>query len=492
IVKRFPGVLANDRIDLAVEPGEIRALVGENGAGKTTLMRVLYGEYRPDAGSIAIHGQAQHFRSPHDAIRAGLGMVHQHFMLFPSLSVCENVIYGEEPTRRGFIDRQNAFQRVAALSQQHGLDVDPAAKVAHLPLGVRQRVEIVKILYRQADILILDEPTAVLTHQEQEGLFTILRGLAKQGKTIIFISHKLHEVMQLSERITVLRNGKVSGNLRTSETSPEEICRHMIGRDAIVHVEKTPVKTRESVLKLEHLCVQHENGRNVVDELSFQVQAGEIVGIAGVAGNGQTELIEAISGLRPVADGRIVLDGEEMTTHPVKKRREHGLAYIPEDRGKVGLALQADISENLLMGFQRQAEFSTKGLLRFERIRKYVGQLISQYRIKVSNVDDAVDKLSGGNLQKVVAAREFSQQSHLLIAEQPTRGLDIGSIEFIHQQLVKYRDAGHGVLLVSAELSEIMDLSDRILVMFKGRIVGDMPAAEADKERLGLLMAGGA
>ncbi len=491
IVKRFPGVLANDQIDLAVERGEIRALVGENGAGKTTLMRVLYGLYPPEAGCIFIHGKQHTFYSPHDAIRAGLGMVHQHFMLFPSLTIAENVIYGAEPTRFGFVDRQTAMQQVEKIARQYGLQIDPDARVRQLPVGVRQRVEILKTLYRNAEILILDEPTAVLTPQEQEGLFTILKELAKQGKAIIFITHKLHEVMSVSDHVTVLRGGKVTGNLRTQETSPAEICRYMIGREAILHVEKSAHKSGETVLSVENLSIENETGRRIVNAVSLQLHAGEIVGIAGVAGNGQTELIEAITGLRSVKKGRIMLGEQDITHQPVAVRRKAGQAYIPEDRGKVGLALQANVSDNAIMGAQRQSIFSHLGMLSFERIKNYVTNLISQYAIKVTSPTESTINLSGGNLQKVVAAREFSRQGRLLIAEQPTRGLDIGSMEFIHHQLLRYRDEGNAILLVSAELSEIMDISDRILVMFKGQIAGEMIAEEATEEQLGLLMAGG-
>jgi simple sugar transport system ATP-binding protein len=491
IVKRFPGVLANDHIDLAVEPGEIRALVGENGAGKTTLMRILYGLYQPDAGEIFIHGQRQAFHSPHDAIRAGLGMVHQHFMLFPSLSVSENVIYGAEPTQAGFIDRQAARQRVAEIAERYSLQVDPAATVGQLPVGVRQRVEILKTLYRQAEILILDEPTAVLTPQERDGLFTILRGLARQGKTIIFITHKLHEVMNLSDQATVLQGGRVTATLRTAETSPEEISRFMVGREVMFVVNKPPVLPGETVLAVENLAVAAETGRTVLQDLSFQVRAGEIVGIAGVAGNGQTELIEAITGLRPITGGRIKLARQDVSRASVAGRRKAGQAFIPEDRSRVGLALPASVTDNLLMGFQREPVLSRRGLLSWRGVGEHASRLIKQYAIKVTQPTEPATNLSGGNLQKVVVAREFSHRGRLLIAEQPTRGVDVGSIEFIHQRLLNYRSEGNAILLVSAELSEIMSLSDRILVMFEGRIVGELTSTGATEARLGLLMAGG-
>jgi ABC-type uncharacterized transport system ATPase subunit len=492
IVKRFPGVLANDHIDLSVEPGEIRALVGENGAGKTTLMRILYGLYQPDEGEIILQGHPHRFRSPLDAIRAGLGMVHQHFMLFPSLTVSENVVYGAEPTRAGFVDTQSANQQVADLAGRYGLLVDPTARVGDLPVGIRQRVEILKMLYRDAQTLILDEPTAVLTPQERDGLFEILRNLASQGRTLIFITHKLNEVMSISDNATVLRSGRVTGTLRTAETSPEEISRLMVGRDVIFRIEKPAQQSGEPVLAVENLLVEDEARRALVKGISFQVCAGEIVGIAGVAGNGQTELVEALTGMRPVDGGQVTLRGKAITRRAVSDRREAGLSYIPEDRGHIGLALAARVSDNLIMGFQHTPPIARRTILRFAGIREHARKLVDRFTIKVSTVQEATSNLSGGNLQKVVVARELSHQGNLLIAEQPTRGIDVGSIEFVHQQLLDYRAAGKAILLISAELSEVMSLSDRILVMYEGEIVGELDAAAPDttEERLGLLMAG--
>jgi simple sugar transport system ATP-binding protein len=417
-------------------------------------------------------------------------MVHQHFMLFPSLTVSENVIYGAEPTHSGFIDRQAARQKVTEIAQRYGLHVDPAAQVGQLPVGVSQRVEILKTLYRQAEILILDEPTGVLTPQERDALFKILRGLASQGKTIIFITHKLQEVMSLSDKATVLRGGRVTATLRTAETSPEEISRYMVGREVILVVDKPPAKVGETVLAVENLVVAGEGGRPTVQSISFQVRAGEIVGIAGVAGNGQTELIQAITGLRPITAGQITLEKQDVSHSSVAGRRQAGQAYIPEDRYHIGLALPARVADNLIMGFQRQAAISQRGLLSLNGISQHASRLIKQYAIKVAQPAEAAANLSGGNLQKVVVAREFSHQGRLLIAEQPTRGVDVGSIEFIHQRLLNYRSQGNAILLVSAELSEIMSLADRILVMFEGRIVGELTAAEASETKLGLLMAG--
>lgn len=490
ITKRFPGVLANDHISLSIEKGEIRALVGENGAGKSTLMKILYGLYQPDEGEIFLRGQKVTFHSPHDAIRAGLGMVHQHFMLFPSLTAFENVIYGDEITTFGFIDRDEARRRVRDLSTEYGLILDPDAKVSELPVGMRQRVEIVKTLYRNADILILDEPTAVLTPQEEEELFVVLRRLAESGKTIIFITHKLNEVMQISDRATVLRDGRVVATLETASTSPAEISRAMVGRDVILRVNKLPHQPGEVVLDVSGLHVENNQGVEAVRGVSFDVRAGEIVGIAGVAGNGQNELVEALAGLRPIQRGRVTLHGCDMTDASVDQWRAAGMAYVPEDRSAVGLALGAPVDENLLMGYERQTNMSHRGWLNFDAVRRHAGRLIEQFSIKASSPRAAMGNLSGGNRQKGVLARELSHEAPLLIAEQPTWGVDVGSIEFIHQQLLDYRANGHAILLISADLSEVMALADRILVMFEGRIAGEVRSADATEHGLGLLMTG--
>ncbi|MDQ4077466.1 MAG: ABC transporter ATP-binding protein [Chloroflexota bacterium] len=490
ITKRFPGVLANDHIDLTVARGEIRALVGENGAGKTTLMRILYGLYQPDEGAIYVRGERVTFHSPLDAIRVGLGMIHQQFMLFPSLTVTENVIFGTEPTQAGFVDAQEAVERVAALAQRYGLRVDPRARVGQLPVGVRQRVEILKTLYRNAEIIIMDEPTAVLTPQERDTLFEILKGLAAQGKTILFITHKLDEVLHLSDHATVLRDGRVVATVRTEDTSAEELSRHMVGRDVLLRVEKAPLEPGAAVLRVEDLVISDSEGRAVVRDLSFQVRAGEIVGIAGVAGNGQTELIEGITGLRPVERGNVILLDRAITHLPVAARRAAGLAYIPEDRVERGVAIDAKVADNLVMGYHARPPISQGGILRPRAIYNFASRLIERFAVKVPNPTERTANLSGGNLQKVVVARELSHQAPLLIAEQPTRGVDVGSIEFIHKQLIDYRNAGNAILLVSADLNEIMTLSDRILVIFQGQFVGEVAAAAATEEALGLLMAG--
>ncbi len=504
IVKRFPGVLANDRVDLTVERGEIRALLGENGAGKTTLMRVLYGLYPPDAGEILIDGERKIFRSPSDAISAGLGMVHQHFMLFPSLTVAENVVFGREPSRRGLIDRPTAARQVAELAETFGLKVDSRARVADLPVGLRQRVEILKTLYRQARVLILDEPTAVLTPQEREGLFLVLRRLASEGKTIIFITHKLREVIELADSATVLRDGRVTatmpiaGNATTGGRRQDlvhELCRHMVGRDLMPIPERAQRPPGKAVLRVEDLVLSRTASKQRgVDGLSFEVREGEILGVAGVAGNGQSELVATIAGLRRAAGGRVLLSGCEITTASVATRRAAGLAYVPEDTAGIGLALEAPIADNLIMGSRctrtQAGELIRHGLLSPAAIRALAGRLIERFKVKTASIQQAVGHLSGGNRQKVVVARELSSDPILLIAEQPTQGVDVGAAEALLQELIQAREAGCAVLLVSADLGELITLADRILVMFEGRIAGEVSGSDADEEVLGLLAAG--
>lgn len=490
IVKHYGRVRANDGISMTVDKGEIRAVMGENGAGKSTLMSIAYGEQRPDSGEILVRGKKASFHSPLDAIRAGLGMVHQSFMLFPSLSVVENVVYGAEPSTGGFIDWRKVTSQVEQLVEEYGLHVNVSAKVASLPVGVRQRVEIVKALYRGADILILDEPTGVLTPQEVGGLFNILRALRAQGKTIVFITHKVHEVMRLCDRVTVLRDGKGVATLTITDTTPQEVARAMTGRDVLLQVEKPTSKAGDVVLEVQSLTVLDDAKRPLVAEASLVVRGGEVVGIAGVAGNGQTELVQAIVGLRVLDSGRVLVRGQDVTRASVAAHRQAGLAYVPEDRGRVGAALDASIRENLIMGFQSRPPISHRGLLNPSGIRTWARQLIQRYSIRVGRPADAAASLSGGNLQKVTLARELSHEAPCLIAEQPTRGLDIGAIEFVHRQLVEVRGHGHAVLLISAELSEILALSDRILVMLEGRIVGEVPAATATEEQLGVWMTG--
>lgn len=490
ITKRFPGVVANDAVELTVRSGEIHAIVGENGAGKTTLMSMLYGLFPPDEGEILVRGEPVHFHSARDAIDAGLGMVHQAFKLFPTLTVAENVVFRDEPTRRGMIDREASRALVAELARTYGLAVDPSAVVETLPVGVLQRVEILKALYRDARILILDEPTAVLTPQERDMLFDVIRRLRDAGRTILFITHKLGEVMAVSDRVTVLRNGRSVAELVTSETSPAEITRHMVGRDVELDRRAQAHHAGDIVLSVDGLTVLGEHDRVVVDDVSFCVRSGEIVGVAGVAGNGQTEMIEALAGLRQSERGQVELTGSDITHADVATRRRRGLAYVPEDRHLVGATHHGTVWENLLMGHHREAEISRRGWFRFDAVRQLVSALVERFAIRASSVSTPAATLSGGNLQKLVVAREMAYEAPLLIAEQPTRGIDIGAIEFIHRQLLDYRDAGGALLLVSAELSEILALSTRVLVMFEGRIVAELDPARVDEQEIGRYMTG--
>ena len=490
ITKRYPGVLANDAVDLAVRPAEIHAIVGENGAGKTTLMSLLYGLFSPDEGEILIRGEAVQFSSALDAIAAGLGMVHQSFRLFPTLSVADNVVFRQEPTRGGLIDRAASAARVRDLADRYGLAVDPEAAVEDLPVGVLQRVEILKALYRDAQVLILDEPTAVLTPQERDQLFEVIRRLRDAGRTILFITHKLGEVMAISDRVTVLRNGRSVADLVTAQTDPTEITLHMTGRAVDLHRRAPEHEPDRVVLEVESLTVLGGHGRPVVNDATFEVRSGEIVGIAGVAGNGQSELIEALCGLREAAFGSVTLSGKDITSVDVAGRRDAGLAYIPEDRYGVGTTRQASVSENLLMGHHRGTKVQRKGWFDRGAVTELTRRLVEVFGIKVGSVSDPVSTLSGGNLQKVVVAREMEYGTPLLIAEQPTRGLDIGAIEFVHSQLVDYRDQGGAVLMVSAELSEILALSTRILVMFEGHIVASLDPRSVAEPEIGLYMTG--
>ncbi|WP_439674097.1 ABC transporter ATP-binding protein [Embleya sp. MST-111070] len=493
IVRRFPGVLANDRVDLRVETGEIHAVMGENGAGKSTLMSILYGLQRPDAGRILLRGAEHSFGSPVQAIAAGLGMVHQGFKLFPSLTVTENVVYGSEPTRRGLVDRAAARARVAELVETHGLRVPPDARVADLPVGVQQRVEILKLLYRDARVLILDEPTAVLTPAEADRLLEVIRGLARSGRTVLLVTHKLGEVMAVADRVTVLRDGRVTARLATAETTPAEIALAMTGRR--IDLDRThPAGTPAAdVLEVRGLTVSAGRGaKPLVEDVSLTVRAGEIVGVAGVAGNGQSELVEALAGLRPAAEGRVLVAGSDVSGASVQRRRAAGLAYVPEDRATVGAARDASLADNLAMGFHRTAPLVARGgFLRRSAIREHATRVIERFGVKAASPAVTIGTLSGGNQQKAILGREITHDAPLLLVEQPTRGVDIGSIENIHARLVEYRDAGHGVLLVSAELSEILALADRVLVMYEGRVVAELPRAEADPHRIGLAMAGG-
>lgn len=492
ITKTWPGVVANDHVDFAVRRGEIHALIGENGAGKTTLMNILYGLLRPDSGAIAINGAPANIHGPRDAITVGIGMVHQHFMLIPVMSVGENIVLGREPTTTGGVyDRATVTQEIRELSERYGLAIDPSAIVGDLPVGLQQRVEILKVLYRGADILILDEPTGVLTPQETTELFRVLRGLKAQGKTIIFISHKLQEVLAISDRVTVLRRGQVVGTVETAATSEEELARMMVGRAVLLRVEKAPAKPGQVALRVEHLAVKNERDLPAVRDASFELHNGEILGIAGVEGNGQSELIAALAGTLPVQSGHVWVGETEVTNANARLTRKAGMGHIPEDRRGTGLILNYSVADNLIFGRQREPRFSWRGfVLKLGSILAWARQLIAQFDVRTPSTETPVRALSGGNQQKVIVARELGSQPHVLLASQPTRGVDIGAIEFIHRQLVAQRDAGAAILLVSAELEEVRSLSDCIAVMYEGRIVSFEPP-DASEERLGLLMTGG-
>jgi simple sugar transport system ATP-binding protein len=491
ITKQFPGVLANDHIDLSLNKGEILALLGENGAGKTTLMNILYGLYQPDQGEIKVNGEKIIVRSPTDAIRAGIGMVHQHFMLIPVFTVSENVMLGEEALKPGgFLDRQIVANRIREISAQYKLEVDPNAYIKDLPVGVQQRVEIIKLLYREAEILIFDEPTAVLTPQEADELFIIMRELTKQGKSIIFITHKLREVLDISDRIMVIRRGTVVGSTTPAEATKETLASMMVGHAVNLEVEKTAPKIGDVVLKVENLVVTDTQRQVTVDEVSFEIHAGEIVGVAGVQGNGQTELVDAITGMTNSINGKITLLGEDITKASPRQITELGSAHIPEDRQRVGLVLPFPVAENLVLCTYYKSPYAKGAMLQYPVILADSKELIEKFDIRTPNALTPVGSLSGGNQQKVIIARELSRPIQFLVASQPTRGLDVGSIEYIHKRIVEKRDEGCAVLLVSPELDEIMELSDTIAVMYRGKIIAMVPSEEATKEYIGLLMAG--
>ena len=498
ITKRFPGVLANDHVDFDLRQGEIHALLGENGAGKSTLMNVLYGLYKADEGEVFVDGRLMELHSPKDAIHHGIGMVHQHFMLIPVFTVTENIMLGAETDHRAMtnesplvkLDRKEVAQRVRDLSHQYGLEVDPEAIVGDLPVGVQQRVEIVKALYRKANILILDEPTAVLTPQEAEDLFHIMRQLTDKGVSIIFITHKLKEVLAIADRITVMRAGRVVGTAIPSETNEAGLASMMVGREVILTVQKKPAQPAEEVLHVNDLHVRDVRGLESVRGVTFSVRAGEVLGIAGVQGNGQTELAEALTGLRPVESGRFTLGGKDLTGKPPRPITETGLAHIPEDRQRHGLVMGYTVADNMVLADYYQPRFSKGIVIQQNQVDLNARKLIKEYDVRTPSPFTSAGKLSGGNQQKVIIARELSRPVKLVIASQPTRGLDVGSIEYIHKEIIIMRDRGVAVLLISAELDEILSLSDRIAVMYRGQIVATVDRKDASREQLGLWMAG--
>jgi simple sugar transport system ATP-binding protein len=491
ITKRFPGVVANDGVNLSISTGEVLALIGENGAGKSTLMNVLYGIYRADAGELLIDGSPVRFTSPADAIAAGIGMVHQHFMLVPVMTVAENVVLGVEPTRRlGMLDIAEARRKVREVSDKYKLELDPDAVIEDLPVGVRQRVEIVKVLMRDAKIVVFDEPTAVLTPSEILEFFEIVRALVAAGKGVIFITHKLKEALTIADRINVLRRGKVVGEATPRTTDEKKIAEMMVGRAVQLVVDKTTAAPGASVLSLRDVSVVEPDGRTVVDSVSFEVRAGEIVGIAGVQGNGQTELVEAIAGLRRVASGSISLGGREITADSPRERHAAGMAHIPEDRQRQGLVVDMSITENLVLTRYHNAEFSHGMLMDWAAAKEKSRAMVASYDIRTSDPAQAASTLSGGNQQKLIVARELSRDITLAVAAQPTRGIDVGSIEYVHAQMVKERDAGVAMLVVSTELDEVMSLSDRVFVMYRGKIVADLDPKSVSHMDVGLYMAG--
>ncbi len=490
IVKRFPGVLANDHISFEVHAGEVHALLGENGAGKTTLMRILYGIYQPDEGTIEIDGQPVTIHSPADAIRQGIGMIHQHFMLVPTLSVAANVALGLPSSRGPLLDLDRVSERITRLSKSYGLRVYPDQLVWKLAVGEQQRVEIVKALYRGADLLILDEPTAVLTPQEVDELFITFRRMAQEGHSLIFISHKLHEVMSISDRVTVLRGGRVVQTLKISETNRRELARLMVGREVLLRVEQKPVELGRARLRLENLSVMGDKDILAVKEVNLEVRAGEILGIAGVSGNGQRELAQAIGGLRQPVQGRILVDDVDVTGWKPDRLIPQGVSHIPEERLLEGGIKQFSVEENLMLEDHIKPPFARNIFLNFPKIAEHCDRLIQEFKIKTPSRQTPLVNLSGGNIQKLILARELSRRPAVLIAAQPTRGVDIGSTEYIHQILIKQRDEGTATLLISEDLDEVRNLSDRIAVMYEGEIMGIVKPDEATVEQLGLMMAG--
>ena len=490
--KYFPSsdVLAVDEVDFSVREGEVHALVGENGAGKTTLMNILYGLVSADRGKVQVNGEQVHIHHPNDAIHAGIGMVHQHFKLISSFTIAENVMLGIEPGQLGFIDSAEEAQAVSDLAQNFGLPVDPLEVVADISVGMQQRVEILKTLQRDARILVLDEPTAVLTPQEVRELYNVIRNLAADGRTIILITHKLLEVKEVADRVSVMRRGRMIATREVAEVSVRDMANLMVGREVVLRVDKQAGQPTDTVLDVQNLLVASAGGIPAVFSISLELRAGEILGVAGVSGNGQTELVEALSGLRPVDGGRVELVGNDVTASTVRARRELGMAHIPEDRLTMGLNLQTTLDENVIVCVYQNSPWSDRGVFRFKAVRDFAQRIVRSFNVRSARLGEEIHTLSGGNLQKLVLGRELEGQPSLIIANQPTRGLDIGSIEFVHQTLIEARDAGAAILLVSVELDEIFALSDRVAVMFEGRIMAVHDIEELDEESIGLLMAG--
>lgn len=493
ITKKFPGIIANDNISLQLKKGEIHALLGENGAGKSTLMSVLFGLYQPEEGTIKKDGKQVEIKNPNDANDLGIGMVHQHFKLVECFTVLDNIILGIEPTKAGFLQKDEARKKVMALSEKYGLHIDPDARIEDITVGMQQRTEILKMLYRDNEILIFDEPTAVLTPQEIAELMQIMKNLAAEGKSILFISHKLAEIMEVADRCSVLRKGRYIGTVETKNTSIEELSAMMVGRNVNFHVEKKESKPGKEVLRVENMTVAskvHKN--NAVKNVSLNIRAGEIVCIAGIDGNGQTELVYGLTGLEPLADGKITLAGKDITHASIRERNLSGMSHIPEDRHKHGLVLDYTLEDNIVLQRYFEPEFTNKaGFLKKHNIREYAKKLIEQYDVRSGSGPVTIARsMSGGNQQKAIIAREIDKNPELLIAVQPTRGLDVGAIEYIHKQLIAQRDAGKAVLLVSLELDEVMDVPDRILVMYEGEIVGEFDPKKTTQEELGLYMSG--
>ncbi|OXS57993.1 heme ABC transporter ATP-binding protein [Cohnella sp. CIP 111063] len=490
ITKRFPGIVANDSVNFKLRKGEIHALLGENGAGKSTLMNVLFGLYQPEEGEIFVNGQQVVIDGPNKAIKLGIGMVHQHFKLVHPFTVTENIILGSEPRKwMGLaVDKKQAYEKVDRLSKQYGLNVDPYAKIDEISVGMQQRVEILKTLYRGADILIFDEPTAVLTPQEIGELLVIMRNLVGQGKSIVLITHKLKEIMAIADSVTIVRRGKVIDSLPVAGTNPNQLAEKMVGREVSLKLDKKDAVLGEPILEVEGLVVKGRQGLNALNETSFVLKRGEILGIAGVEGNGQSELIEALTGLRPVAGGSIKMAGAEIAGEKTRKISEAGISLIPEDRHKHGLVLDFPVRDNMVLETYYQPQFNKRGFLDYEAIGKHAERLVKDFDVRTPSIMTDARALSGGNQQKAIIAREVDKNPEVLIAAQPTRGLDVGAIEFIHKRLVEQRNMGKAVLLVSYELDEIMQLSDRIAVIYEGRIVGEVKPSETNDQELGLMM----